>query len=479
MVGPTNRQTSIFHAAFGREAELIKDDLLDPIDKMLDDPALVDLVRKARAARSPHAGDRGRRAMAPDRLLRCCTLKHLKNWSFRELERELRASLVYRRFTRYDADPIPRFNTLSDNFGVLGPEVIAQVHARVVAIARQERVAHGRKLRTDTTVVESNVHYPADSTLLQDGIRVLTRAAKRITQECLAGGVKVVDHARSVKRRCLEIHRAAKALTEANRERLKGSYQSLVGLAGSVVRKAERLSKELGDGELPIVGSVGRVLIEELNLRHFTPLVKKVIAQTQARVFGGDNHVAGKVLSIFEEHTQAIRKGKAHKPTEFGRLVRIDEVENGIVSGYAVQDGNPADVDAWEPALDNHEKLFERPPKTATGDRGFFSAENERKAKARGVKQVVLPARGVLSKMRATLQKQRWFRRALRWRGGIEPRIATLKHRFGMARAYYKKDRGFKRFVAWSVISQNLVSIARVKWRREAKRRADASKKRT
>lgn len=479
MLPTTTRQVSLFHAAFGHEASLIKDDLLDPIDKLLDDPALVNLVREAQARRSPHARDRGRYAMAPDRLLRCCALKHLKDWSFRALERELRASLVYRRFTRFDADRIPKFNTLCDNFGVLGPSVIGQIHARVVAMARKERIAHGRKLRTDTTVVESNVHYPADSTLLQDGIRVLTRSVKRIAETCLAGSVEIVDHARSAQRRCLEIHRAAKCLNEANRARLKGSYHRLVGLAGRVVRKAEQVSKDLESGELPIVGGVTRVLIEELHLRHFTPLVKKVIAQTRARVFGGDNHVVGKVLSLFEEHTQAIRKGKAHKPTEFGRLVRIDEVENGIVSGYEVQDGNPADVNAWEPALEKHEETFGRPPRMATGDRGFHSAENERKAKARGVKQVVLPARGVLSKMRAALQKQRWFRRALRWRGGIEPRIATLKHRFGMARAYYKGDRGFKRFVGWSVISQNLASIARVKWRRKAKQHAGQSKQET
>jgi IS5 family transposase len=152
--------------------------------------------------------------------------------------------------------------------------------------------------------------------------------------------------------------------------------------------------------------------------------------------------------------------------------VRIDEVENGIVSGYAVQAGNPADVDAWIPALDNHEKVFGRAPHMATADRGFFSASNERTAKERGVKNVCLPARGVLSRTRAALQKTRAFRRARKWRGGIEPRIANLKHRFGMVRAHYKGARGFERFVGWSVIAQNLVAIARVQCRRKAERNA-------
>jgi len=250
-----------------------------------------------------------------------------------------------------------------------------------------------------------------------------------------------------------------------------------MGLARGVVRTAERVTEEFKSGKLPVPGSFARVLINEAQLRHFTPLVQKVLEQTRARVFGGDRHVQGKVLSLFEEHTQAIRKGKAHRPTEFGRLVRIDEVENGVVSAYAVQDGNPADARAWVPALEQHERLFGRAPKRATADRGFFSAENEQEAKTRGVKQVALPARGPLSKTRAALQKQGWFRRLLRWRGGVEPRIANPKHRFGMARAAYKGDPGFKRFVGWCVISQNLVSIARALSRRKA-RRQDATERR-
>ena len=476
MLSSTTHQASLFYVAFGREAALIKDDLLEPIDGLLDDSTLVDLVREAQASRSPRSRTMGRLALAPDRLLRCCALKHVKDWSFRQ--RELRASLVYRHFTRFDEDRIPDFSTFSRSFALLGPAVTGQIHARVVATARQERVALGHKLRTDTTVVESNVHYPTDSTLLQDGIRVLTRSLKRISEECSAGAVRITDHARSAQRRVLEIHRAAKSFTDGGRDRLKESYARLMGLARGVVRTAERVTEELKSGKLPVPGSFVRVLLNEAHLRHFTPLVKRVLDQTKARVFGGDRHVEGKVLSLFEEHTQVIRKGKAHKPTEFGRLVRIDEVENGIVSAYEVQDGNPADVKAWVPALEQHEQRFGRAPTRATADRGFFSAENEREAKTRGVKQVALPARGWLSEDRAALQKQGWFRRLLRWRGGIEPRIANVKHRFGMVRAFYKGDSGFKRFVGWSVISQNLVSIARVLSRRKARQEHDTESKR-
>ena len=184
-------------------------------------------------------------------------------------------------------------------------------------------------------------------------------------------------------------------------------------------------------------------------------------------MFEGDWHFAEKIVSLFEEHTQVIRKGKVHKPTEFGRLVRIDQAENGIVGSFAVADGNPADSTQWEAALKGHEESFERAPEMATADRGFYSAANEKLARERGVKRVALPARGKLSKSRQQLQKQRWFRRALRWRGGIEPAIATLKHRFAMARACYQGDRGFQRAVGWSVIANNLVMMARYKRRQQ------------
>ena len=469
MISSANHQASLFYVAFAREAALIKDDLLEPIDSLLEDSSLVGLILEAQAHRSPRSRTMGRQSIAPDRLLRCCALKHLKNWSFRELEREVRGSLVYRRFTRFDDAPIPDYSTLSRNFAVLGRSVTQQIHVGVVGQARKERVAVGQKLRTDTTVVESNVHYPTDSTLLQDGIRVLTRSLKRISEECSAGAVRITDHARSAQRRVLEIHRAAKTFTDGGRERMKKSYARLMGLARSVVRSAEKVTEDLKSGKLPVPGDLVRVLLNEAQLRHFTPLVKKVVDQTKGRVFGGDRHVKSKLLSIFEEHTQVIRKGKAHKPTEFGRLVRVDEVENGIVSGYEVQEGNPADVMAWKPALEEHERRFGHAPKRATADRGFYSAKNEREARARGVAQVALPAQGRLSEARTALQKEGWFRRLLRWRGGIEPRIANLKHRFGMARAFYKGDAGFKRFVGWSIISQNLVSIARTLSRRKAR----------
>ena len=467
MITSTSHQPWLFYFPLAQQAALLKDDLLDPVDALLDDPVLLDLVRECLANRHPLSTRTGRDGIAADRLLRCCVMKHLKGWSFRVLERELRSNLVYRRFTHFDAEATPDYTTFIRNFALLSPAVTEQIHQRVVGLASEQGVAHGEKLRTDTTVVESNVHYPTDSSLLGDGIRVLSRGLQRIADECKKGALEVVHHGRSVKRRLLEINRAAKSLTEANQERMRDSYQKLVAMARSVVRQASTVLQQWGKkGQLKVFGKLLRVESQIGELRYFLPLVKKVITQTKERVWGGNCHVEGKVLSLFEAHTEVIRKGKAHKPNEFGRLVRVDEVENGIVSGYQVLVGNPDDRTAWMPALEHHRTAFGRAPNMATADRGFFSAENEREAERMGVKKVALPARGRLSAKRAQRQKQRWFRRALRWRAGSEATISTLKHPFSMRRAAYKGDHGFQRYVGWCVITKNLFSIARDQARR-------------
>lgn len=466
MLGTLHRQSDLFFTPLANQLDLLKDDVLDAIDALLDDSEIVELVRERLATRRPRSRRTGRKGIAADRLLRCCVLKHIKAWSFRELEYELRANLLYRRFTRFDADPIPDHCTFSRTFALLGPELTGRIQQRTVQQARHDGVATGQKMRTDTTVVETNVHYPTDSSQLGDGVRVLTRAMQHVAEQCESGAIRVVDHSRAVKRRLLEISRAAKSKTDEGRERMKESYGKLLVLTRRVTGQASKLLGQLRSGTLPVIGSTVSVIAQEASLRHFLPLVQKVIAQTKERLFDGNVHVENKVLSLFEPHTQVICKGKAHKPSEFGRLVRLDEVEGGIVSNYEVVAGNQADTDSFVPAIEQHIETFGRAPKMATADRGYFSAENEKTAHALGVKKVAVPARGRLSNKRRELHKERWFRRAMSWRAVIEGRIGTLKHRFGMLRATYKGEAGFERYVAWCVIANNLVSIGRRRVRR-------------
>src|ERR1700693_3313198 len=155
MIASSSHQTWLFYSPLAQQAALLKDDLLDPVDLLLDDPALVDLVRQCLAKRSPRSTRTGRRGLAPDRLLRCCVMKHLKGWSFRDLERELRGNLGYRRFTHFDAEITPEFTVFSRSFALLTPAGNAEIHQRLSSLAFEHGIHYGEKIRTDTTVVES------------------------------------------------------------------------------------------------------------------------------------------------------------------------------------------------------------------------------------------------------------------------------------------------------------------------------------
>ena len=203
-------------------------------------------------------------------------------------------------------------------------------------------------------------------------------------------------------------------------------------------------------------------------LQQMRPLVQRVLRQTRARVLGGDTHVPDKVLSVFEPHTEAIRKGKVAKPTEFGKLVTIQEAEHQIITAFEVHGERPADVTLWTPALDRHRQIFGRAPDLAAGDKGFSSAANEQAARTRGVRRVVLPFRGRKSVARRAYERQRWFRRGQCWRTGSEGRISVLKRRHGLRRCRYRGADGVHRWVGLGVIADNLINVAAHLERRSA-----------
>ena len=188
---------------------------------------------------------------------------------------------------------------------------------------------------------------------------------------------------------------------------------------------------------------------------------QRVLEQTRARVLKGDTHYPGKVLSVFEPHTEAIRKGKKLKPTEFGKLVKIQEAEAQFITDDEVCAERVPDGELWEPSLERHQQLFGRPPHLATGDAAFASAANEEAATQRGVRRVALPRYGRVSVSRRVQQKQGWFRRAMRWRTGCEGRISALKRRHGLDRCRYRGLHGMARWVGLGVIANNLLVLAR------------------
>jgi IS5 family transposase len=458
MVQRRQRERSLFEVLLP-DGHKLWPEWLRKIDTLLEDEGVIDVVARGLEARWPQSRRRGRPGTPADVVLRMLILKHLFDWSYDDLEHEVRANLVYRAFTRIDAGEVPDAKTILKIARALGPDVIEQLHRQVVEVATRAGVTHGRRFRVDTTVVETNVHYPTDSTLLQDGVRALTRAMHR---GCAALGEptsRVRTRLRSVGRRVIAIRLQSRR--EENRPALVRSYRRLMGTTRAVVRQARTMIRRLAQrARTAPTATASRVWRAQQRLQTLRPLVQRVINQTTARVLGGDCHVADKVLSVFEPHTEAIRKGKHAKPTEFGKLVTIQEAEHQIITGYQVHARRPADRTLWIPALDHHIAIFGRAPDLATADRGFSSAANEDAAVARGVRRVVLPHLGRKTPARRTYERQRWFRRGARWRVGSEGRISVLKRRHGLRRCRYHGEDGTARWVGLGVIANNLVSTA-------------------
>jgi transposase, IS5 family len=282
-----------------------------------------------------------------------------------------------------------------------------------VALAVENKVVQGRKMRVDTTVVETNIHYPTDSSLLDDGNRVLTRLMKKVTTLAGTVGAKLRDRSRSVKLRVLDIARAARSKVPQSQERLKQAYGKLLASMGRVVGQAKRFSKEIANGVKRSSDFMQQAALEGLRreIDIMAPRVQQVIKQTTARVFKGDTHADGKLFSIFEPATEIIRKGKAGKPNEFGKMVKVQEGEGQVVIDFQVYDQRPADSDVLIAAIEIHQQLTGRTPDMAAGDAGFYSAKNVAMAKQMGVKRVSVPSRSTKSAALKREQKKRWFKK--------------------------------------------------------------------
>ncbi len=432
-------------------------------DQVLEDDALLTLIQQEMAKRLKKSKTRGRPGTTAEVALRMLLLKHVRDFSFQELTREVRANLVYREFTRIGGGKVPDDKTMGRLARQLGPAAVKQVHQRMVGIAQEEKIVQGRKMRVDTTVVEKNIHYPTDSSLLGDGVRVLIRGMKKVEEIAGKAGATLRDRSRSVKLRVLEIARAARSKGEQSQNKLQQAYQKLLASTSRVVGQAKRFAEDIATGVKSSSDVLQQAALEGLRaeLDTMAGRVQQVMRQTKARVFEGNTHYEDKLFSVFETSTEAIRKGKAGKPTEFGKMVKIQEAENQIVIDFEVYDKRPDDRALLVPAIEVHEQQLGQTPRLLATDAGFHSAKNEAAAQEKGVERVCIPNRSTKSAERKREQKKRWFRNGQKWRTGCEGRISVLKRRHGLNRSRYKGDDGIKRWVGLGVIADNLINIGR------------------
>ncbi len=425
-------------------------------DLLLEDEELIDRVHDAQGERHQNSRTSGRSQTPAEMVLRLLLLKHVRNWSYDTLEREVRANLAYRDFCRIGLGKVPDAKTLARIGQVISGDVIADMHRRLVELAQEKGVVEGKKMRVDTTVVETNIHYPTDSSLLGDGARVLTRTMKKIASQTgkLKRGVR--NRMRSVNKRVIAIALSARHKGAEGEERRKKHYCGLLRLTRQILNDTQRVMAEVEGFHKKEKGKLQPLVTV---LTEMAGRVRQVIRQTKTRVFQGLTQMPEKIVSLFEPHTEIIRKGKASKPTEFGKLVQIQEAENQIITHYQVFEKRPSDRELLLPAVEAHQQLLGRIPSLVAADAGFYSQAQERAVQDKGVKWIAVPNRSTRSAERKKLEKSRWFKKAQAWRTGCEGRISVIKRRHGLSRSRYRGVEGMKRWVGLGVIADNLINI--------------------
>lgn len=394
---------------------------------------------------------KGRHGMAAEQVLRAAMLKQMRGFSYDQLAFHLADSATYRAFCRFgfDRQP-PKRATLQKNVKRVKPETWEAINHALVRLAQQLGLEDGHKVRTDSTVVESHILYPNDSTLLWDSVRVLARLMGR-AQEKL--GIGFVDHTRRAKRRMLNI-------THAKRRNVRRQlYRDLVKVTKKTVGQAESTTTALADVEPDSITQMAQVEALRTELRHYVDLARRVISQTERRVFDDEKVPASeKLVSIFEEHTDVIVKD--NRQTLYGHKLFLTTGASGLVTDAIVERGNPADSKRAVKMVQRQRDLYGRVPRQACFDAGFASQASLADIKALGVEDVAFHKRSRFEV--SDMVKSSWvYRQLCDFRAGIEGVISFLKRGFGLGRCLWRGFQSFQAYVQASVLACNLLTAAR------------------
>jgi IS5 family transposase len=459
------------------DAEMLAQGVLDRTLKRISDVldqqgSLVDTVYND-LARGLKRSKAGRNGMTATQVLRSYILWRIKNWDMRELRERIADGYTTGVFTHFYSACVPNFQTFNRNFNRLTPETIRLLNEAVIQAAVDLGVEDGRKRRVDTTVVQTNIHFPTDSGLLWDVVRVHTRVVKQL-RDVLGPALRgdFPDRTRRAKRRMQQISRMTGK--KKTRQHVR-KYRDLIQVAEEVMQKAAAIAveaKPLIEGLDPISAVLANTLVADIT--EYGGLGQRVVNQSRRRVVDGEQvPVEEKLFSIFEPHTDLIKRGKIQTPVEFGHKVLIAESGNGLVTDYRVLDGNPPDQDQLQPSLEQHQKMFGKPPEELAADRGFHSDDNLAACKEAGVINECIPqCGGQKTPERKAHERSKVFKQGQRFRAGSEGRISVLFRGRGMKRCLCRGLKRFETFVGAAVLANNLLVLAGLLEKKEKRRRA-------
>lgn len=389
---------------------------------------------------------KGRPTVPVETYLRLMYLKFRYELGYETLVREVSDSLHWRRFCRIHLDQkVPDATTLIKARKRFGEETIHQLNQVLVQKLKEEKILKHRKLRTDTTVMEADIHHPTDAGLLQDGGKAITRIVRKIQQTASHAVEGFQDQTREVKEHLF-------SMTKVLRRRCRESWEEV-----------DRITQQVIEGTQTVCSQAQEVLEKakdkaKVHQQHFKQAIERTgrLLDQVKQVVAGNRSIPDRMVSFHDPDARPIKKGKLSKATEFGYKVRIDETESGFITGYQVYHGNPSDEALLLSAVKNHRVLFGSLPHAVAKDRGFSSSKNEEQLTDMGVWHVSIPRRGKKSKRRTEYEQQPWFQNLQRFRAGGKAKISLLKRKYGLSRSRFRGHAGSKAWAGMGIMAHNL-----------------------
>lgn len=396
--------------------------------------------------------DTGRRGMSADQVLRMALIKQMYSLSYRDLQARVEDSILLRRFAGYEFSWVPSSSALQANIKSIDGDTWEAVNTALVKVAMKHGIDSGEKVRIDTTSVETLIHHPTDSSLLWDGVRVLTRLLLGVRDRFPPVSFPFHNRTRVCKRLYIEICNAkSEKAAQASYRRLLGYTQEVLQFALGAARALRAAVREEQVDDLEAGIWAGK-------LDHYIDLVRKVIDQTRRRVLRGEKVSAEeKIVSIFEEHTDILEKGG--RETEFGHKICLTIGDSSLILDCQILDGNPADSAIFIDSLEDFRRKYRRIPPGVATDKGFGSSDNAKAAREMGVESLTFSKRPLAEEAQGLLASGLTERMLIRFRAGAEAVISAAKRGVNLARCLWRGWDGFCAYVWSAITAHNLKMI--------------------
>ena len=423
------------------------------ISQLLDDnPGLVSLVHRD-LTRMLSQSKRGRKSeYTSENILRSLIVMFVEQDSYRDVVIRIENSEFLRHFAGLGVKPMMDYSFLSKAYGVLSDKTWKTMNRVLAQYAKEQEKISSEKMRMDTTVYESNIHYPTDSSLLWDSFRTLSRLLRQIQQELPHLALNHRFHDKKVKKLALFITRNGSSNSKAKKRKVKNIYRKLIArvdwIAG-VARKVLSVLQRAGyDAEL---------------LAHYIPIIEAIISQADQRVFHDVKLAADeKVYSLFEEHTELLKRGKAGKPIEFGHKILIAQTGEKFIHHYEVFPKRKEDKELIKPALKAHKQLFGTGPDVLATDKGFYENMKQVLELEEKITTVSICKKGRRNQAEYERESTEEFKDGQRFRAGCEGSISVLKRAFKLGRCLFKGYKNYAASVGCAVFCHNLVLLTRL-----------------